>query len=347
MEEEWDCADVGGLDPCHVCISLAGQHWQVGNDEPAENAPHRLRAACHPAVPAQNFRVVSDDFSDAALVLLSHGTTLNPDSAAPVLQHAAELRRRRCFAAVREGFWKQEPQVIEVAKSLEHPRVFFVPFFISEGYFSEEVIPAALGFPAASGGNPVRALRRGQQTLVYCQPVGTHPRMTEVLLARARGVVEQFPFPRAPKPSDITLFIAGHGTEQNERSRLAIDQQVALIRSLGLYAAVHSIFLDEEPRIPACYQIAQTRNLVVVPFFISGGLHVNEDIPVLLGESARLVQKRLQSGQPIWRNPTEKNGKRVWYSSSIGSEPLMAEVVLERVREAARDLETPKDRGAC
>jgi len=74
---------------------------------------------------------------------------------------------------------------------------------------------------------------------------------------------------------------------------------------------------------------------VVVPFFISDGLHTQEDIPVLLGEAKRTVEQRLAAGQPTWRNPTEKNGKLVWYSPSVGSAPELAEVILERVREAA------------
>ena len=41
--------------------------------------------------------VNSDDFSDAALVVLGHGTDLNAASAASVFQHAAELRRRHLF----------------------------------------------------------------------------------------------------------------------------------------------------------------------------------------------------------------------------------------------------------
>ena len=317
----------------HLPSPRSGEPGKWGR---AQRARERLcRSSCHAAVVRQNSRVGSDDFSDAALVIIGHGTTLNADSGAPVFQHAAELRRRACFAAVREGFWKQDPQVVEVSRELRLPRVFFVPLFVSEGYFSEEVIPRALGFPPSTAGSPARVMRRGEQTLVYCKPVGTHNRITEVLLARAREVIEQFPFPRAPKPSDTTLFIAGHGTEQNENSRLAIERQVNRIQSLGHYAAVHSIFLEEEPRIPSCYGLARTKNLVVVPFFISGGLHVNEDIPVLLGEPERLVKQRLQAGQPTWRNPTEKQDKRVWYAPSVGSESRLADVVFERAREAA------------
>jgi sirohydrochlorin cobaltochelatase len=95
------------------------------------------------------------------------------------------------------------------------------------------------------------------------------------------------------------------------------------------------VFLEEEPRIACCYQLAETKNIVIVPFFISDGLHVQEDIPVMLGEPERIVQQRLQKGQPTWRNPTEKHGKLVWFASSLGSEPMMTEVIMERVREAA------------
>jgi sirohydrochlorin cobaltochelatase len=160
--------------------------------------------------------------------------------------------------------------------------------------------------------------------------------MTKVILARADEVVKNFPFPRAPKNSDTTLFVTGHGTEKNANSRKVIERQVELIRALNLYAEVHAIFLEESPRIADCFQITRTKNLVIVPFFISDGLHTVEDIPVLLGEPERIVKERLAASQPTWRNPTEKNGKLVWYSPSVGTEPLLADVILERVCEAAK-----------
>jgi sirohydrochlorin cobaltochelatase len=114
-----------------------------------------------------------------------------------------------------------------------------------------------------------------------------------------------------------------------------IEQQVELIRARGLYADAHAVFMEEDPRIADCFHLAKTRDLIVVPFFISDGLHSYEDIPVMLGESERAVQARLKGGQPTWRNPTEKKGKLVWYTPSVGNEPHVAEVILDRVREAA------------
>ncbi len=279
-------------------------------------------------------RVKPDDFSDAALVLLGHGTTQNENSAAPVYQHAAELRRRGIFAEVREAFWKQEPQVKQVLASISSPRVFIVPLFISEGYFGEDVIPRELGF-SLSDDPQSRITHHASRITHYCKPVGTDDSMTTVLLARAREVVEKFPFPRAPKPGDTTLFIAGHGTERSENSREAVERQGELMRALNLYAGVHAVYLEEEPRIATCYELAQTKNIVIVPFFISDGMHTQEDIPVLLGEPRRGVKQRLAAGQPTWRNPTERKGKLVWYAPAIGTAPALADVILERVREAA------------
>lgn len=281
-------------------------------------------------------RVSDEDFSEAALVLVGHGSTLNAESSAPTYQHADELRRRGIFAQVIECFWKLEPGIAGVLRGVYAPRVFIVPLFISEGYFTEQIIPRELGLCQNEKPDFPCIQQRGNQTLYYCGPVGTHASMTEVLLARAREVVEKFPFPRPPKPKETTLFIAGHGTGNNENSRKAIEMQVQLIRGRNIYAEVHPAFMEEEPRIEGCYQIASTRNLVMVPFFISDGLHSFEDIPEMLGEPKRVVQERLKSGQPTWRNPTEKQGKLVWYSPAIGSEPHIGDVILERVRERAR-----------
>jgi len=274
--------------------------------------------------------VPREDFSDAALVILGHGSTKNQESSAPVYQHAAELRRRAIFNEVREAFWKQEPQIKKVLADISAPRVFIVPLFISEGYFSSDVIPKALGFAV-----PLSTINSRLSTLTYCHPVGTHERMTSVLLSRAKEIVGQFPFPRAPKSHETTLFIAGHGTEQNENSRKAIDHQVNVIRATKEYADVHAVFLEEEPRVEKCYELAHTKNIVVVPFFISEGMHTQQDIPVLLGEPKRIVEQRLAGHQPAWRNPTERNEKLLWYASAVGTEPRLADVILERVREAA------------
>jgi len=281
--------------------------------------------------------VPDNDLSDAALVLVGHGSTLNAESAAPTYQHADELRRRKIFAQVIECFWKLEPSICAVMRGVFVPRVFVVPLFISEGYFTEEVIPRELGLRTNDQKDFPRAQKCGNQMIYYCGPVGTHDSMTDVLLARARDIVERFPSIPPPAATETALFIAGHGTGNNENSRKAIERQVELIRAKDLYAEVFAVFMEEEPRIGDCYRLARSKNIVMVPFFISDGLHSYEDIPVMLGEPEEAVQGRFKRGEPTWLNPTPKNGKLVWYAPSIGSEPHISDVILERVREARND----------
>ncbi len=271
----------------------------------------------------------------AAVVLAGHGSSTNPSSGEPILVQTEGLRRRGCFAEVRPGFWKQEPFVVRVVAELRQPGVFVVPFFISDGYFSEAVIPRALGFARTAEHTLERVLRRGDQTLFYCEPVGTHPGMTALLLASAREVLEQNPLPNSPAPAEISLFIAGHGTEQHQNSRKAVARQAELIRQRGQYAQVEAVFLEEAPRITDCCRIARTPYVVVVPFFISEGLHVAQDIPVLLGQPIAAVKERLEAGQAGWPNPTPCEGKLLWYARSVGGAPSLGDIVLARVREAA------------
>lgn len=291
--------------------------------------------ACDCGADSVTIIAVNQDFSDSALLLLGHGSTMNADSAAPVYQHARELRGRGFFARIEECFWQQNPSVQEVIDKITQPRAFIVPFFTGEGYFAGRVIPEALGFRQTGEAPFSRVMKAGAQTRFYCRAVGTHESMTDVLLARAKGVMEQFPFPRCPAPAETTLFIAGHGTGRSETSRETVERQVDRIRRREIYAEVHPVFIEEPPFIEECYTLARTKFLVMVPFFMSDGLHSNEDIPEMLGESRRIVEKRLEAGQPTWRNPTEKRGKLVWYSGCVGTEPLIAEVILERIREAA------------
>ena len=283
-------------------------------------------------------RSVTDDFSDSTLVLVGHGSTLNADSAAPVWQQAEALRRRRLFGQVVECFWKEQPTIAGVLRGAYGSRVFVVPFFISEGYFTAQIIPRELGLVRPGATEFARAQVRGEQTVFYCGAVGSHPSMTEVILARADEVVAQNPGAdgRLPEARELSLFIAGHGTGRNENSRKAIERQAELISARRRFHSTQAIFMEEEPQIGRCFELAATADLVIVPFFISDGLHSQEDIPMMLGEPADAVRSRLVAGRPTFVNPTERNGRRVWYARSVGSEPLLVDVIVERVREAVR-----------
>jgi len=212
--------------------------------------------------------------------------------------------------------------------------VFIVPFFFSAGYFAERVIPAALGFGNARPQNSDWSKQDGGGGIwVYCEPVGTHAGVAEIIKHRAMETVQEFPFPRVPKLESMDLVIAAHGTEREANSRRSAEDNVRTIAALNLFGGVHALYLDEEPKISRWAELTTHRNVVVVPFFAGEGPHVKIDIPIQLGSPQRVVTERLKSGQSPWRNPTEVRGKKLWFTGAVGTHARMVEVILDRAQQ--------------
>lgn len=254
----------------------------------------------------------------SALILVGHGSTLNPDSSAPTFQHADEIIRRHLFAEVHCCFWKEEPSFREIFYLVESEDVYIVPNFISQGYFTETIIPREM---ALSG--PM-TMRDGK-TIKYCEPVGNDPRMVELLLRRAHEVAPHV------LPEQASLLIVGHGTSLNEKSAEAARQQVRLIRERSTFAEVSAAYMEEAPFIADWQKNTTQPNVVIVPFFIADGLHSYQDIPVLLGIESEPTPAAFYQ-EVFRRNPYQIKDRNLYYASSIGTEALMADVILDTVK---------------
>jgi sirohydrochlorin cobaltochelatase len=256
---------------------------------------------------------------DSALVIVGHGSTLNPDSSAPTWELAGEIRRRGVFGEVHCAFWKEEPSCRQVLHCVDREEVYVVPNFISEGYFTKTVIPREFGLDGS-------ATRVGRHTVKYCEPVGSHPAMTRLLMKRAAEIAPGVP------PEKTSLFIVGHGTDLNENSAAAAKREVAGIAGLGRYAEVLNAYMEEDPFIAEWDQLSTQPNVVVVPFFISDGLHSYEDIPVLLGIASESQGAASSSRASVFaKNPYRLRGRTLYYANSIGTEHGFADVILDQV----------------
>ena len=90
--------------------------------------------------------------------------------------------------------------------------------------------------------------------------------------------------------------------------------------------------MEEEPLISKWDEYSTQPNVVVVPFFISDGLHSYEDIPVLLGIASASPGAASAGGREVFQhNPYHLRGRTLFYASAIGTEPLFADVILEQV----------------
>ncbi len=258
---------------------------------------------------------------ESALLILGHGSTENPDSSAPCWDHAETISAMGCFGSVHCAFWKEEPSFRQIWPMIEEREVYIVPNFISEGYFTKQVLPRELEL---SGPTTIREDMR----LHYCAPVGSHPSMTKLLANHALEIMGE-----TVRPEDTALIIVGHGTSLSKNSAKAVKSQVQALRQGSVpFAEVLDAYMEEAPYISDWAKQTSAANVVVVPFFVADGLHSYQDIPVLLGIEPEPTAAA--SHREVFRhNPHMINGRTLWYGSSIGTDPSLAEVILDQVAD--------------
>jgi sirohydrochlorin cobaltochelatase len=132
----------------------------------------------------------------------------------------------------------------------------------------------------------------------------------------------------------------------NENSAVAAKREAEKIRSFGKYAAVLNVYMEEPPLVSDWRKLTKTQNVVVVPFFISDGLHSYEDIPVLLGIKEGRSPDRpggRETAAPFGRlgsrpslkeifrhNPYKIDERSLFYAPSIGTDPGFADIIVEQ-----------------
>jgi sirohydrochlorin cobaltochelatase len=93
--------------------------------------------------------------------------------------------------------------------------------------------------------------------------------------------------------------------------------------------------MEGPPLIADWDKLSNQPNVVIVPFFIADGLHSYQDIPVLIGIEAE-PGPAASEAEVFRRNPYELRGKKLFYASAIGTEPMIAEVILDQVEALVR-----------
>jgi sirohydrochlorin cobaltochelatase len=219
-----------------------------------------------------------------ALVIVGHGSHLNEDSSLPVYEHAGRIRQTGEFDEVVECFWKEEPSMRHVLDTIESEDVYVVPAFISEGYFTQQVIPRELGLEG---------------------PVSRKDQMTDVILERAEDLI------CGREVSGRTaLVLLGHGTDLNKNSGGVIYLNAGRIRERGIYDLVEVGFLDQDPEIGVVVDSVEAENVILIPLFIAEGWHTRETIPDdlgLVGEVTLRDDKTIFYGAPVGTHPSMAN----------------------------------------
>ena len=262
---------------------------------------------------------------DATLLLVGHGSRLNKASSRAARLVADDLKRRALFAEVRAAFLRDEPPLLSALQGIDTPVVHVVPYFACHGHMTAQVIPAELGL---EGPVTDRMGAEGDsQHVVVCGPVGDHPRVPAIVAGRVRQVMADHRL----VPERTRVVIVGHGTERDTESERRTQEIARALSVHGVEASAEAAFIEQEPLIDRWAERSPATDAIVVPYFMSLGYHVADDIPARLGLNpddpglARLGREWPAAG------PYEVSGRRLWYTRAVGYEPEMADLVVETV----------------
>lgn len=194
-----------------------------------------------------------------SLVLVGQGSHVNSLAARGLYRVAEELRRQGAFSEVIECFWKEEPSLRQTMRVTGSTDVTVVPFFLSEGYFTDTVIPRELGL-GHQGPVPPEGIARvlGGKTVRYLPPYGTFPGIRDVVVACALDALQDQP------ASDVALVLLGHPSARRGGN---LERHAQNIAETQPFAAVQVLYLDEALKSGEWLADVHAARAVVVPFF--------------------------------------------------------------------------------
>jgi len=269
-----------------------------------------------------------DTWPDAALIIAAHGSSRNPDSSRPIRNQADELRGQDRFAQVLVGFLKEEPYLRDLLPTVQEKKVFIVPNMAFEGYNASQVLPAQMGL---TGKTTNRIGPTGPQKIHLCEPVGTHPKIAATIAGWIGAVIRSHSLALA----DTCVLLIGHGSRRAEDTHRQSGILTNRLHQLGIATDIESAFLEEDPLVADWPQLTDAKNVIAMPYLIALGRHGAVDIPRLLGinpANRRLVSPGADA--PV-AGPFRVHGRQIWYCPPVGEGPLIADVIVERVREFA------------
>lgn len=125
------------------------------------------------------------------------------------------------------------------------------------------------------------------------------------------------------------VLLIGHGSRA-EQAGEGMDRVAALIRDRGEFPIVDTGFLQLcpptiEEAVKRCIGQGAVR-IWMVPYFLHAGIHIREDLPQIVGALRR-----------------EYPEVQMTLGEAFGGDPLLAEVVLNRVREIRGPLGEEKE----
>lgn len=128
------------------------------------------------------------------------------------------------------------------------------------------------------------------------------------------------------------MLLVGHGSKLPHNKELVETTAKLITEKTDDYIVKPGFMSLNTPTVEEqleAFRSEKIEMLVVVPLFLAKGVHINQDIPEILG---------LPKGERL--GTFQLNGKAVplVYANPIGSDPLLAELMLKNASDAIAEL---------
>mgnify|MGYP001593146235 CR=1 FL=1 len=211
-----------------------------------------------------------------ALLLVSHGVS-SPYAQAARRVHSnlvSSLQETGEFKEIHWGYLTCDPLIEDALASFEADTVYVLPMLMSDGYFSRQMIPDKLGLE-----DVVSILPTGQK-VIQCRPVGLSKLMGDVMIKHMTDYCAD----NELDAENTSVVVVGHGSSQNDASRLATSTQVEHINHTSIFREAHAAYLEEMPDLPMVLKGLDGPTLIM-GYFANCGLHATKDVPKILEAS--------------------------------------------------------------
>lgn len=249
-----------------------------------------------------------NEWKDAALLLVGHGSSRLAASRQATDRLTEAIRRRALFAEVVACFWREAPFLSLDLVAAQ--TVYVVPNFAGEGILTRRLIPEKLGITGTLSDV-------GGRRLIYTEPVGCHPHLPDLLLLRAEELCRR----NKVAPEATGLLVIGHGSPQPEGVTATLEAVAVTLRARAVFARVATAYLEQAPFIDDWPRLIDCRQVIVVPWLISKGMHACEDLPLHFGFTS--------GGGPV-----VAYGRTVWLLDGIGRDEDVVDMILDHIRQA-------------
>jgi sirohydrochlorin cobaltochelatase len=124
------------------------------------------------------------------------------------------------------------------------------------------------------------------------------------------------------------ILLCGHGSKKQYNKELIINTASRISETHPQYIVKCGFMEFNEPTIPQALDMFRAEDisaLAVVPLFLARGVHIDEDIPALLG---------FEQGQKTGVFKTDTGEIPLSYADPIGEHPILADVMVASAQDA-------------